>query len=115
MILKSSRITEIMKSADSGMRYPNYGAGVEALQDETYTAATDCWLYAEVYSRSNSAGGSVGKKILIDNHEAANIQSFWFNTVCAIVPCKKGSTYTFKNYSTGSGSYKFIVYPTMEN
>ncbi len=100
-----------MNSADSGMRLPNYGAGVEALQNKTYTAATDCWLYAEVYSNSNSAGGAVGKKIIIDNHKAATIQAFFYNTVCAIVPCKKGSTYTFDNTSTGSGSYKFIVYP----
>lgn len=97
-----------------GFGLPDYSSAVTATQNTEYTADANCWLYMQVYSWSNSSGGSVNKSIVIDGVTVAYLSSFWYSVPSIMVPCKKGSVYQFKNSQTGEGSYTFKVYKCLK-
>ena len=97
-----------------GLGLPDYSSAVTANQDTKYTADTNCWLYMEVSNSSSAGGAYVEKYIVIDGIYVVDLSAYYWNRVAIMVPCKKGSTYKFKNGNKGTGSSKFLVYKCLE-
>lgn len=108
-----SNITTTGKSNIVVFGIPDYSAGITATQGTVYTATTNCWLYMQVQSTSQSSGGDVSKYIQINGVEVVSVGSFYYSIVSTMIPCKKGDTYRFVNRNTGSGSYVFKVFPAI--
>lgn len=108
-----NNITSTGKETVIGWGMPDYSAGITATQGTEYTATTNCWLYMQMQSTSQSSGGDVTKIIQINGVEVVRAGSFYYNRVAIMIPCKKGDTYKFANANTGSGAYTFKVFPAI--
>ena len=97
-----------------GFGLPDYSSGVTATQNTVYTADTNCWLYMWLHCGGQSSNDIMIKSIYIDGIEVLILGSYVFNRIPVMIPCKKGSTYEFRNVVTGTGNYKLIVYKCLE-